>query len=89
MKVMILTLGTRGDVQPFVALAQELQRRGHQAVVAAPERFADLVAGRGVTFQGMDEGPLRVLDSSSVLGDVAVGGPRAKAARAPPVTPSG
>jgi sterol 3beta-glucosyltransferase len=80
MKVLILTLGTRGDVQPFVALAQELQRRGHQAVVAAPERFADLIAGQGVTFQGVDDGPMRVLDSGSAVGDMATGGLRAKAA---------
>ncbi|MEV6493308.1 glycosyltransferase, partial [Actinoplanes sp. NPDC051633] len=80
MKVLILTLGRRGDVQPFVALAQELQRRGHQAVVAAPERFADLIAGQGVSFAGVDDGPLRVLDSGSAVGDVATGGLRAKAA---------
>ncbi|RSM70846.1 glycosyltransferase [Actinoplanes sp. ATCC 53533] len=80
MKVLILTLGTRGDVQPFVALAQELQRRGHQAVVAAPVRFADLITGQGVAFAGVDDGPLRVLDSESTVGDVAAGGLRAKAA---------
>lgn len=80
MKVLILTLGTRGDVQPFVALAQELQRRGHQVVIAAPDRFANLVARRGVVFQGVDDGPLRVLDSRSAIGDVAVGGLRAQAA---------
>jgi sterol 3beta-glucosyltransferase len=80
MKVLVLTLGTRGDVQPFVALAQELGRRGHQVVVAAPERFADLVSSRGVIFQGVDDGPLRVLDSSSAAGEVAAGGLRAKAA---------
>lgn len=80
MKVLILTLGTRGDVQPFVALAQELQRRGHQVVIAAPDRFADLVARRGVVFQGVDDGPLRVLDSRSAIGDVAAGGLRARAA---------
>ncbi|MEV6487609.1 glycosyltransferase [Actinoplanes sp. NPDC051633] len=80
MKVLVLTLGTRGDVQPFVALARELQRRGHQAVVAAPERFADLIGGQGVSFAGVDDGPLRVLDSGSAVGDVAIGGLWAKAA---------
>jgi UDP:flavonoid glycosyltransferase YjiC (YdhE family) len=55
MKVLILTLGTRGDVQPFIALARELQRRGHHAVLAAPERFADLAATYGVEFAGVDD----------------------------------
>ncbi|GAA3392764.1 glycosyltransferase [Cryptosporangium minutisporangium] len=78
MKVLVLTLGTRGDVQPFVALARGLQQRGHQAVVAAPERLAGLATGNGVQFAALDDGPLRVLDTSSVVGDVAAGGARAK-----------
>jgi sterol 3beta-glucosyltransferase len=78
MKVLILTLGTRGDVQPFVALARELRSRGHDAVLAAPERFADLVTGHGVAFARVDDGPLRVVDSSSTVADVAAGGIRAK-----------
>ncbi len=32
MKVLILTLGTR-DIQPFVALASESTRAGHEAVL--------------------------------------------------------
>ncbi|GAA0526608.1 glycosyltransferase [Paractinoplanes ferrugineus] len=80
MKVLILTLGTRGDVQPFVALTQELQRRGHAAVLGAPKRFAELVAGQGVVFAEVDDGPLRVLDGGSAVGDVASGGMGAKLA---------
>lgn len=80
MKVLILTMGTRGDVQPFIALAQELRRRGHQAVLGAPERFADLVTDHGVVFAGVDDGPLRVLDSESAVGEVAAGGLRARLA---------
>ena len=80
MKVLILTMGTRGDVQPYIGLAQELQRRGHEAVLGAPERFADLVTEHGVVFAGMDDGPLRVLDSGSAVGEVAAGGLRAKVA---------
>ncbi|MEU4422292.1 glycosyltransferase [Actinoplanes sp. NPDC024001] len=80
MKVLILTLGTRGDVQPFIALAQQLQARGHEAVLGAPERFADLVTTHGVRFAGVDDGPLRVLDSGSAVGDVAAGGLRERLA---------
>lgn len=35
MKFVILATGTRGDVQPFVALAQGLRAAGHEAVLAA------------------------------------------------------
>ncbi len=79
-KVLILTMGTRGDVQPYIALAQELQRRRHEVVLGAPERFADLITEHGVAFADIDDGPLRVLDSSATVGEVATGGLRAKAA---------
>ncbi|WP_308016552.1 glycosyltransferase [Jidongwangia harbinensis] len=63
-----------------MALAQELQRRGHEAVVGAPTRFAELVTGQGVQYAGMDDGPLHLLDGDSAVGDVAYGGLRAKLA---------
>ncbi|MFD2796016.1 glycosyltransferase [Promicromonospora vindobonensis] len=62
MKALLMTLGTRGDVQPFLALAQGLQAAGHDAVVVAPHRFADFAAEHGVTFAGVDDGPMALLD---------------------------
>ena len=47
MKISLLASGTRGDVQPFVALALALQRRGHDVRVAAAQGFADMVAQSG------------------------------------------
>jgi UDP:flavonoid glycosyltransferase YjiC (YdhE family) len=32
MRITVLTLGTRGDVQPYVALGLGLQRAGHQVL---------------------------------------------------------
>jgi sterol 3beta-glucosyltransferase len=48
--VTLLAYGSRGDVQPFVALACGLQRAGHAPLLAAPERFAALAAAHGVPF---------------------------------------
>ncbi|WP_454854684.1 glycosyltransferase [Promicromonospora soli] len=59
-----MTLGTRGDVQPFVALAQGLQAAGHEAVVVAPHRFAGFAAAHGVSFAGVDEGPMALMDDA-------------------------
>ena len=78
MKALILTLGTRGDIQPFVALADELTRAGHEAVLAAPHRYSGFVTAHGVSFAGIDEGPMALMDSGSTVGDVAAGGIRAK-----------
>lgn len=78
MKTLIMTLGTRGDVQPFVALAQALDAGGHEAVLCAPHRFAGLVTGNGVTFAGVDDGPMRQLDTPAGAGEAFGGGVRTR-----------
>ncbi len=50
MNITILTYGSRGDVQPFLALALGLQQNGHRVRLAAPHRFAEFVARYGVSF---------------------------------------
>ncbi len=50
MRFCIMTLGTRGDVQPYVALAQEFIGRGHSAILCTGESFRGLVEGHGVAF---------------------------------------
>jgi len=50
MKITILTYGSRGDVQPFLALAVGLQNAGHQIKLAAPHRFEAFVNQQGVHF---------------------------------------
>ena len=47
LRVAIATVGTRGDVQPYVALALALQRRGHHVVVATEARMEAFVRGFG------------------------------------------
>ncbi|WP_406474318.1 nucleotide disphospho-sugar-binding domain-containing protein [Streptomyces platensis] len=44
MRLILTTLGSRGDVQPFVTLGHEMKRRGHQVGIAAPAEYGDLVA---------------------------------------------
>lgn len=53
MKISTVTLGTRGDVQPFMALARRLQDRGHTVCLAAPENFASWISSHGLTFHSM------------------------------------
>ncbi len=50
MKVTLLTYGSRGDIQPFVALAKGLQSAGHRVKLAAPHRFEDFVTDYEVPF---------------------------------------
>ncbi|WBQ05070.1 glycosyltransferase [Kribbella sp. CA-293567] len=48
MRVFLSTYGSRGDVEPVLALALELQRSGAEVTVCAPPDFAGLLAGFGV-----------------------------------------
>src|SRR5882724_6444087 len=45
MRVLLSTVGTRGDVQP--ALALEVRALGHEVRVAVPPNFQDWFAGHG------------------------------------------
>jgi len=51
MKIVIPTIGSRGDVQPFIALAQGLEKAGHEAVLASHPVMKFLVESHGVTFE--------------------------------------
>ncbi|MFO7589147.1 MAG: glycosyltransferase [Gemmatimonadota bacterium] len=56
MRIAILTVGSRGDVQPNAALAASLARAGHETVLAAHEGSEGLVASAGVPFAIMPGG---------------------------------
>lgn len=44
MNVFITTIGTRGDVQPYIALGAGLRQAGHTVTVCTSTRYASLVA---------------------------------------------
>lgn len=50
MKSIIPTIGTRGDVQPYIALALGLQASGHTVTLATHPYMRKLVESYGVTF---------------------------------------
>lgn len=50
MHIVMLALGSRGDVQPFVALALGLQAQGHRVTIAAAADYAPLAGAYGVAF---------------------------------------
>ncbi len=50
MKIVILTYGSRGDVQPFIPLSLGLMARGHSVKLAAPARFKSLVEEQAISF---------------------------------------
>ena len=50
MRVLLSTIGSRGDVQPLMALAVQLRELGQEARVCAPPDFRDWVEGLGIPF---------------------------------------
>jgi vancomycin aglycone glucosyltransferase len=50
MRVLLSTIGSRGDVQPLVGLALALRALGHAARVCAPPDFAGLIGDVGFDF---------------------------------------
>ncbi|MFG1685512.1 glycosyltransferase [Nonomuraea sp. NPDC049269] len=67
MRVAVLAMGSRGDIQPCVALAQEFGGRGHEVTLVAPERYERLAAGRydrpGVRFAALGVDPVAIVES--------------------------
>ena len=49
-RIALVTIGTQGDVQPYLALAIALKARGYSVVLGASEEFQDMVEGHGVEF---------------------------------------
>ena len=62
MKITILTYGSRGDVEPFVALGEGLLRAGHRVHLAAPQIFENLITARGINFTGLPGDPQTVVE---------------------------
>jgi vancomycin aglycone glucosyltransferase len=50
MKIACVVLGTRGDVQPMVALATGLINNGHEVIICAPPENEELVRQNGCQF---------------------------------------
>ena len=75
MNVAILTLGTRGDVQPYVALGAGLKEAGHGATLVTGKGFDELVAGKGLRYVALDLDLLEL--AQSLEGKAALRSPRA------------
>ncbi len=51
MHILILTLGSRGDVQPYIALGKGLQAAGHTVTLASLQTFEGMVAEHHLAFR--------------------------------------
>ena len=57
MKITIATVGTRGDVQPYIALGRGLQAAGHQVQIATDPLFQSFIEYHGLGFSAVAADP--------------------------------
>lgn len=71
MKIHCLTIGSRGDVQPYVALCKRLQKDSHTCTIISHEEYREWVESNGIAFRavGGDPGELMKLsvDNNKML----------------------
>lgn len=66
MRVTLLTIGSRGDVQPFVALGMGLEKAGHQVRLAAPPGFEEFVTRYHLEYHPLGENIEALLKNDKV-----------------------
>lgn len=50
-RIVITTFGSLGDLHPYLAIALELNRRGHEVIIATAQCYRDYVMSRGLGFR--------------------------------------
>ena len=61
MKITCLTIGSRGDVQPYIALCKGLLADGHSVRIATHAEFKDWVEGHGIEFAPVEGDPAELM----------------------------
>ncbi|GJM60965.1 glycosyltransferase [Persicobacter diffluens] len=72
MRILLTAIGTRGDMEPFLAIGKLLVQRGHEVHLMMPAQFEPLAQEEGLSFHSMGEAFIKMLDSE--VGKRALGG---------------
>jgi sterol 3beta-glucosyltransferase len=62
-RFLLLTLGSRGDVEPFIALGSTLLKAGQEVILCTSERFRSMATAHGLTFAPMTDGFIDMIES--------------------------
>lgn len=65
-KVMLMSLGSRGDMEPFLAKAEELLKEDHEVALCMPAQFEGLASEVDATWFAMDRAFLDLIESPDV-----------------------
>lgn len=61
LRIVCLTIGSRGDVQPYIALCKELLKEGHKPRIATHAEFEPWVRKHGIDFAPVDGNPAELM----------------------------
>ena len=73
MRITCITIGTRGDVQPFVALCLGLMKDGHTCTIATHLEFREWILGFGISFKEIKGNPAELMQLCVEHGMFTVG----------------
>ena len=65
MKILIITFGSRGDVQPYVALGKGLKAAGHVVTLCTASTFETFVTNNGLNYGYMTDELIKLMDSEA------------------------
>jgi UDP:flavonoid glycosyltransferase YjiC (YdhE family) len=71
MKILLASIGTQGDMEPFLALGEKLQSRGHEVIYLFPAQYCNLVP-KDCKSYAMSEKFIQLVESED--GKVLMGG---------------
>lgn len=71
MKILLLTLGSRGDVQPFIAIGKGLKNAGHEVTVCTSASFKAFIIEHGLNYSHMTDEFIQLADTD--MGKQAIG----------------
>lgn len=61
LRITCLTIGSRGDVQPYIALCKGLLAEGHKPKIASHAEFGDWVRSHGIDFAPVEGNPAELM----------------------------
>ncbi|PCH75557.1 MAG: UDP-glucose--sterol glucosyltransferase [Flavobacteriaceae bacterium] len=62
MKAILFSIGTRGDIEPFLAIAQLLKEKHWEVICVFPEQFRETVEAMDLSFRGFNKEFLELMD---------------------------
>jgi len=72
MKIILMSVGTRGDIEPFLSIGEFLKEKGHYVICSFPEQFRQITVESDLEFASLGAKFIELLESDD--GKAALGG---------------